>query len=127
MGRVGARLNFRLMIFIKDYLVQTFNVSYFQVKPTTFSLPLTPSLFSLSLFFSHKSKMSGWPPPGPGPWAGLQGPPYSWDSMNSSREGRDPLTKYVASPLLEDSTENRPVEMKWTKVADRLNTGMQDI
>ncbi|XP_075907353.1 FERM and PDZ domain-containing protein 4-like [Nelusetta ayraudi] len=45
----------------------------------------------------HKSKMSGWPPPGPGPWAGLQGPPFSWDSMNSSsREGRDPLTNQVS-------------------------------
>ncbi len=39
--------------------------------------------------------MSGWPPPGPGSWGGLQGPPYSWESMNSSREGRDCLTKYV--------------------------------
>uniref|UniRef100_A0A3Q3WJX0 Uncharacterized protein n=1 Tax=Mola mola TaxID=94237 RepID=A0A3Q3WJX0_MOLML len=40
------------------------------------------------------NKMSGWPPPGQGSWGGLQGPPYSWDSMNSSREGRDCLTKY---------------------------------
>ncbi|TNN47702.1 FERM and PDZ domain-containing protein 4 [Liparis tanakae] len=43
----------------------------------------------------HKNKMSGWPPPGPGSWAGLQGPPFSWDGMNSAREGRDSLTKYV--------------------------------
>ncbi|TKS66311.1 PDZ domain-containing protein 4 [Collichthys lucidus] len=44
----------------------------------------------------HKNKMSGWPPPGPGSWGGLPGPPYSWDSMNSSREGRDPLTSQVS-------------------------------
>ncbi|XP_074483381.1 FERM and PDZ domain-containing protein 4-like isoform X2 [Sebastes fasciatus] len=44
----------------------------------------------------HKSKMSGWPPPGPGSWGGLQGPPYSWDSMNSTREGRDCLTNQVS-------------------------------
>ncbi|XP_072223109.1 FERM and PDZ domain-containing protein 4-like [Leuresthes tenuis] len=40
----------------------------------------------------HRNKTSGWPPPGPGSWAGLQGPPYSWDSMNSARDGRDFLT-----------------------------------
>ncbi|KAM9327536.1 FERM and PDZ domain-containing protein 4-like [Pholidichthys leucotaenia] len=40
----------------------------------------------------HKSKASGWPPPGPGSWSGLQGPPYTWDSMSSTREGRDCLT-----------------------------------
>uniref|UniRef100_A0A8C2WQD5 FERM and PDZ domain containing 4 n=1 Tax=Cyclopterus lumpus TaxID=8103 RepID=A0A8C2WQD5_CYCLU len=34
----------------------------------------------------RKNKMSGWPPPGPNSWAGLQGPPYSWDSMNSTRD-----------------------------------------
>ncbi|CAG06717.1 unnamed protein product, partial [Tetraodon nigroviridis] len=48
---------------------------------------------------SHKNKISGWPPPGPGSWGGLQGPPYSWDSMNSSsssREGRDCLTNQVS-------------------------------
>lgn len=89
--------HFRLKIIIEDHSAQTFNVLYFQGQ--------TNNIFSLSLCFSHKSKMSGWPPPGPGPWAGLQGPPYSWDSMNSNREGRDPLTKYVASPLLEVSTE----------------------
>lgn len=50
---------------------------------------------SLPLCFSHKNKMSGWPPPGPGSWGGLQGPPYSWDSMNSTREGRDGLTRYL--------------------------------
>ncbi|XP_068165509.1 FERM and PDZ domain-containing protein 4-like [Antennarius striatus] len=44
----------------------------------------------------HKNKMSGWPPPGPGSWTGLQGPPYSWDSMNSSRDGRDCLTNQVS-------------------------------
>ncbi|XP_076579332.1 FERM and PDZ domain-containing protein 4-like isoform X2 [Chaetodon auriga] len=44
----------------------------------------------------HKNKMSGWPPPGPGSWGGLQGPPYSWDSMNSAREGRDCLTNQVS-------------------------------
>lgn len=60
----------------------------------------SPSFF-LPLLFSHKNKISGWPPPGPGSWGGLQGPPYSWDSMNSSRERRDCLTKYVAtSPLM---------------------------
>ncbi|XP_072288368.1 FERM and PDZ domain-containing protein 4-like isoform X2 [Eucyclogobius newberryi] len=42
----------------------------------------------------HKNKPSGWPPPGPGSWGGLQGPPYSWDSMNSSRE--DYLTNQVS-------------------------------
>uniref|UniRef100_A0A3Q1H799 Uncharacterized protein n=1 Tax=Anabas testudineus TaxID=64144 RepID=A0A3Q1H799_ANATE len=42
------------------------------------------------------NKMTGWPPPGPGSWSGLQGPPYSWDSMNSSREGRDCLTTQVS-------------------------------
>ncbi|XP_055360126.1 FERM and PDZ domain-containing protein 4-like isoform X2 [Betta splendens] len=41
----------------------------------------------------HKNKMTGWPPPGPGSWAGLQGPPYSWDSMNSTR---DCLTSQVS-------------------------------
>uniref|UniRef100_A0AAQ4NMX7 FERM and PDZ domain containing 4 n=1 Tax=Gasterosteus aculeatus aculeatus TaxID=481459 RepID=A0AAQ4NMX7_GASAC len=46
--------------------------------------------------FHHKNKMSGWPPPGPGSWAGLQGPPYSWDSMSSAREGRDCLTNQVS-------------------------------
>ncbi|XP_026157036.1 FERM and PDZ domain-containing protein 4-like isoform X1 [Mastacembelus armatus] len=40
--------------------------------------------------------MSGWPPPGPGCWGGLQGPPFSWDSMNSTREGRDCLTTQVS-------------------------------
>ncbi|XP_030013722.1 FERM and PDZ domain-containing protein 4-like isoform X2 [Sphaeramia orbicularis] len=44
----------------------------------------------------HKNKASGWPPPGPGSWGGLQGPPYSWDSMNSSREGQDYLTNQVS-------------------------------
>ncbi|XP_068575631.1 FERM and PDZ domain-containing protein 4-like isoform X3 [Cebidichthys violaceus] len=44
----------------------------------------------------HKNKMSGWPPPGPGAWTGLQGPPYSWDSMNSTRDGRDCLTNQVS-------------------------------
>uniref|UniRef100_A0A8D2ZQ95 FERM and PDZ domain containing 4 n=1 Tax=Scophthalmus maximus TaxID=52904 RepID=A0A8D2ZQ95_SCOMX len=44
----------------------------------------------------HKNKASGWPPPGPGPWGGLQGPPYSWDSMNSTREARDCLTNQVS-------------------------------
>ncbi|XP_056883773.1 LOW QUALITY PROTEIN: FERM and PDZ domain-containing protein 4-like [Takifugu flavidus] len=44
---------------------------------------------------SHKNKISGWPPPG-GSWGGLQGPPYSWDSMNSSRERRDCLTNQVS-------------------------------
>ncbi|XP_055084284.1 FERM and PDZ domain-containing protein 4-like [Periophthalmus magnuspinnatus] len=42
----------------------------------------------------HKNKPSGWPPPAPGSWGGLQGPPYSWDSMNSSRE--DYLTSQVS-------------------------------
>ncbi|KAF7214918.1 FERM and PDZ domain-containing protein 4 [Nothobranchius furzeri] len=37
----------------------------------------------------HRNKTSGWPPPGPGSWGGLQGPPYSWDSMNNTRDGRD--------------------------------------
>lgn len=41
----------------------------------------------------HKNKPSGWPPPGPGAWGGLQGPPYSWDSLNS-RE--DYLTNQVS-------------------------------
>ncbi|KAM9835910.1 FERM and PDZ domain-containing protein 4-like [Aulostomus maculatus] len=45
---------------------------------------------------SHKNKTSGWPPPGPGSWGGLQGPPYSWDHMNNSREGRDCLTNQVS-------------------------------
>ncbi|KAM9767117.1 FERM and PDZ domain-containing protein 4-like [Menidia menidia] len=40
----------------------------------------------------HRNKTSGWPPPGPGSWGGLQGPPYSWDSMNNTRDGRDFLT-----------------------------------
>lgn len=44
----------------------------------------------------HKNKTSGWPPPGPGSWGGLQGPPYSWDSMNSAREGRECLTNQVS-------------------------------
>ncbi|XP_069022420.1 FERM and PDZ domain-containing protein 4-like isoform X3 [Embiotoca jacksoni] len=44
----------------------------------------------------HKNKASGWPPPGPGSWGGLQGPPYSWDSMNNTREGRDCLTNQVS-------------------------------
>ncbi|XP_053699719.1 FERM and PDZ domain-containing protein 4-like isoform X2 [Synchiropus splendidus] len=44
----------------------------------------------------HRSKTSGWPPPGPGSWGGLQGPPYSWDSMSSTREGRDLLTNQVS-------------------------------
>uniref|UniRef100_A0A3B3UK74 FERM and PDZ domain containing 4 n=1 Tax=Poecilia latipinna TaxID=48699 RepID=A0A3B3UK74_9TELE len=35
-----------------------------------------------------------WPPPGLGSWGGLQGPPYSWDSMNNTRDGRDFFTKY---------------------------------
>uniref|UniRef100_A0A665U7Z1 FERM and PDZ domain containing 4 n=1 Tax=Echeneis naucrates TaxID=173247 RepID=A0A665U7Z1_ECHNA len=50
----------------------------------------------------HKNKTSGWPPPGPGSWSGLQGPPYSWDSMNSTREGRDCLTNllFFSSPSL---------------------------
>ncbi|CAL8308301.1 unnamed protein product [Merluccius merluccius] len=39
--------------------------------------------------FRHKNKTSGWPPPGAGPWGGLQGPPYSWDSMNTPRDPRD--------------------------------------
>ncbi|XP_028319517.1 FERM and PDZ domain-containing protein 4-like isoform X3 [Gouania willdenowi] len=42
----------------------------------------------------HKNKTSGWPPPGS--WAGLQGPPYSWDSMNHSREARDIFTNQVS-------------------------------
>uniref|UniRef100_A0A3Q1HC13 FERM and PDZ domain containing 4 n=1 Tax=Acanthochromis polyacanthus TaxID=80966 RepID=A0A3Q1HC13_9TELE len=46
--------------------------------------------------FHHKNKTSGWPPPGPGSWGGLQGPPYSWDSMNNSREGRDCFTNQVS-------------------------------
>nr|XP_004552670.2 FERM and PDZ domain-containing protein 4 isoform X3 [Maylandia zebra] len=45
---------------------------------------------------SHKNKTSGWPPPGPGSWGGLQGPPYSWDSMNSAKEGRECLTNQVS-------------------------------
>ncbi|XP_068446536.1 FERM and PDZ domain-containing protein 4-like isoform X3 [Clinocottus analis] len=44
----------------------------------------------------HKNKMSGWPPPGPGSWTGLQGPPYSWDSMNSTRDGRDSINNQVS-------------------------------
>nr|XP_020447874.1 LOW QUALITY PROTEIN: FERM and PDZ domain-containing protein 4-like [Monopterus albus] len=44
----------------------------------------------------HKNKMSGWPPPGPGSWGGLQGPSYSWDSMNSSRDGQDCLINQVS-------------------------------
>ncbi|XP_035983871.1 FERM and PDZ domain-containing protein 4 isoform X2 [Fundulus heteroclitus] len=40
----------------------------------------------------HRNKTSGWPPPGPGSWGGLQGPPYSWDSMNNTRDGRDFFT-----------------------------------
>ncbi|KAM3857048.1 FERM and PDZ domain-containing protein 4-like [Diretmus argenteus] len=44
----------------------------------------------------HKTKASGWPPPGPGCWGGLQGPLYAWDSMNMSREGRDYLTNQVS-------------------------------
>ncbi|XP_077469293.1 FERM and PDZ domain-containing protein 4-like isoform X2 [Stigmatopora argus] len=43
---------------------------------------------------SHKSKTSGWPPPGS--WGGLQGPPYSWDSMNCNREGQKYLTNQVS-------------------------------
>ncbi|KAM7365362.1 hypothetical protein PAMP_016295 [Pampus punctatissimus] len=54
-------------------------------------------LCSSSFPQSHKNKTSGWPPPGPGSWGGLQGPPYSWDSMNSTREGgRDCLTNQVS-------------------------------
>uniref|UniRef100_A0A087YEP4 FERM and PDZ domain containing 4 n=1 Tax=Poecilia formosa TaxID=48698 RepID=A0A087YEP4_POEFO len=41
---------------------------------------------------SHRNKTSGWPPPGLGSWGGLQGPPYSWDSMNNTRDGRDFFT-----------------------------------
>ncbi|XP_061667081.1 FERM and PDZ domain-containing protein 4-like [Syngnathoides biaculeatus] len=37
----------------------------------------------------HKNKTSGWPPPGS--WGALQGPPYSWDSMNCNREGQNCL------------------------------------
>ncbi|XP_068612299.1 FERM and PDZ domain-containing protein 4-like [Brachionichthys hirsutus] len=44
----------------------------------------------------HKNQMSGWPPPVPGSWSGLPGPPYSWDSMTSTREGRDFLTSQVS-------------------------------
>ncbi|MED6283877.1 FERM and PDZ domain-containing protein 4, partial [Characodon lateralis] len=40
----------------------------------------------------HRNKTSGWPPPAPGSWGGLQGPPYSWDSMNNTRDGRDSFT-----------------------------------
>nr|XP_057906513.1 FERM and PDZ domain-containing protein 4-like isoform X2 [Doryrhamphus excisus] len=46
--------------------------------------------------FNHKNKTSGWPPPGPTSWGGLQGPPYSWDSMNNSRDGRNCLTNQVS-------------------------------
>ncbi|XP_061547361.1 FERM and PDZ domain-containing protein 4-like isoform X3 [Phycodurus eques] len=42
---------------------------------------------------SHKNKTSGWPPPGS--WGALQGPPYSWDSMNCNREGQNCLTNQV--------------------------------
>ncbi|XP_044043338.1 FERM and PDZ domain-containing protein 4-like isoform X3 [Siniperca chuatsi] len=52
--------------------------------------------YSDDVLIYHKNKMSGWPPPGPGSWGGLQGPPYSWDSMNSTREGRDCLTNQMS-------------------------------
>ncbi|XP_049609744.1 FERM and PDZ domain-containing protein 4-like isoform X2 [Syngnathus scovelli] len=42
----------------------------------------------------HKTKTSGWPPPGS--WGGLQGPPYSWDSMNCNRESQNCLTNQVS-------------------------------
>ncbi|XP_038141845.1 FERM and PDZ domain-containing protein 4-like isoform X1 [Cyprinodon tularosa] len=45
-----------------------------------------------SFLNDHKNKTSGWPPPGQGSWGGLQGPPYSWDSMSNTRDGRDFLT-----------------------------------
>lgn len=60
--------------------------------------PLT--FFFFTPLFSHKNKISGWPPPGLSSWGALQGPPYSWDSMNSSRERRDCLTKYVVTSIL---------------------------
>uniref|UniRef100_A0AAQ5ZYZ7 FERM and PDZ domain containing 4 n=1 Tax=Amphiprion ocellaris TaxID=80972 RepID=A0AAQ5ZYZ7_AMPOC len=63
-------------------------------KPFTDSQELRQKILFTFLFSSHKNKTSGWPPPGPGSWSGLQGPPYSWDSMNNSREGRDCFTKY---------------------------------
>ncbi|XP_056157074.1 FERM and PDZ domain-containing protein 4-like [Lampris incognitus] len=45
----------------------------------------------------HKNKTSGWPPPGPGSWGGLQGAPYVWDGVSSvSREGRDYLSNQVS-------------------------------
>ncbi|XP_058473574.1 FERM and PDZ domain-containing protein 4-like isoform X1 [Solea solea] len=44
----------------------------------------------------HKNKTSGWPPPSFGTWAGLHGPPYSWDSMSSTRDERDCLTNQVS-------------------------------
>ncbi|XP_061745329.1 FERM and PDZ domain-containing protein 4-like isoform X1 [Nerophis ophidion] len=46
-----------------------------------------------NILIYHKNKTSGWPPPGPGTW---QGPPYSWDSMNNSRDGRNCLTHQVS-------------------------------
>nr|XP_057906515.1 FERM and PDZ domain-containing protein 4-like isoform X4 [Doryrhamphus excisus] len=49
-----------------------------------------------SILIYHKNKTSGWPPPGPTSWGGLQGPPYSWDSMNNSRDGRNCLTNQVS-------------------------------
>ncbi|XP_035006684.1 FERM and PDZ domain-containing protein 4 isoform X1 [Hippoglossus stenolepis] len=50
--------------------------------------------FGDDVLIYHKNKTSGWPPPGS--WGGLQGPPYSWDSMNSTRDGRDCLTNQVS-------------------------------
>ncbi|CAB1432692.1 unnamed protein product [Pleuronectes platessa] len=52
--------------------------------------------FGEDVLIYHKNKTSGWPPPGPGSWGGLQGPPYCWDSMNSTRDGRDCLTNQVS-------------------------------
>ncbi|XP_078788148.1 FERM and PDZ domain-containing protein 4 isoform X3 [Oryzias latipes] len=36
----------------------------------------------------HRNKAAGWPPSSPGSWGGLQGP-YSWESMNIARDGRN--------------------------------------
>ncbi|XP_019724163.1 FERM and PDZ domain-containing protein 4-like isoform X1 [Hippocampus comes] len=43
---------------------------------------------------AHKNKTSGWPPPGS--WGALQGPPFSWDSMNCNRESQNCLTNQVS-------------------------------
>ncbi|XP_057676840.1 FERM and PDZ domain-containing protein 4-like isoform X1 [Corythoichthys intestinalis] len=53
-----------------------------------------PDSYGDDMLIYQKSKTSGWPPPGS--WGGLQGPPYSWDSMNCNREGQNFLTNQVS-------------------------------